>query len=325
MSAASTIARVSDNNFSGDLLSSTMASTSTSASTSHFSSGVGVGAGVEAAMGMGMSTLGIVGAAAAAAGSSSSQEEQQRHPSPSGWRNFKIGDHCDARDRGWEWTECEIIAVQGRRIRVHFVGWSSEWDTWFDKDSRDLAVLHSRSRRGGEGSSLESGILAVATSGSRRESEIGERKSRRSGGGGGSGGRSGGGDSSSSSSRSNNSSIHNNNNIRLRNNSSNENTHLNTTSPVPVPKTSHNTTASPATPERLQKPVRKWRLADVTFWIEQHLELPKAISEAFRANSISGDLLSTLEESDLINELGIDKRLHRRKILLSLKMLKGGR
>ena len=44
-----------------------------------------------------------------------------------------------------------------------------------------------------------------------------------------------------------------------------------------------------------------------------------------RANSISGDLLSTLEDNDLLNELGIEKRLHRRKILLSMKTLRGMR
>ena len=291
MSAASTIARVSDNNLSGgDLLSSTMASTSTntskgmSVSTSHFSSGMAMDAGI--------STLGIVSAAAAAVDNAASRglegapehgQQHQQETSSEGWRDFKIGDRCDARDRGWEWTECEVIAVQEQRIRVHFVGWSSEWDTWFEKDSRDLAVLHSRSRRGGDSEiTLGNSSSTSSSSGSRRRSYT-----------------------------------------SCRNKNNNMNTNA---SPIPTAKARAAAVAgSPATPERLRKPLRKWRLADVTFWIEQHLELPKAISAAFRANSISGDLLSTLEDNDLLNELGIEKRLHRRKILLSLKTLRGVR
>ena len=100
-----------------------------------------------------MPTLGVVGAAAAAAEVTAAPsrenkvEAEAERTSPRGWRDFKVGDRCDARDRGWEWTECEVIAVKGRTIRVHFVGWSAEWDTWFDKDSSDLAVLHTQSRR----------------------------------------------------------------------------------------------------------------------------------------------------------------------------------
>ncbi|KAH8086029.1 hypothetical protein JL720_7228 [Aureococcus anophagefferens] len=47
---------------------------------------------------------------------------------------LKAGDGVDARDSEGRWFDSVVVDVDGSRVKVHFRGWSTRWDSWFDRD-----------------------------------------------------------------------------------------------------------------------------------------------------------------------------------------------
>ncbi len=69
------------------------------------------------------------------------------HGTPSWWNSLKIGDRVEARDRDRRWYVAEIIRMKdalppkgGKDLQVTFVGWSEEWDLWFNSEA-DVAEM----------------------------------------------------------------------------------------------------------------------------------------------------------------------------------------
>ena len=66
--------------------------------------------------------------------------------------------------------------------------------------------------------------------------------------------------------------------------------------------------------------VKMWTVDDVAKWI-QSLSLGQ-YAEAFREATVDGPFLLELREEDLVQVLGVQHKLHVRKILLSREKLK---
>ena len=62
------------------------------------------------------------------------------------WRaRLKAGDVVDARDSEGRWFDSVVVEVDGSKVKVHFRGWSSRWDTWVEKeDQSSLQPLFAR-------------------------------------------------------------------------------------------------------------------------------------------------------------------------------------
>ncbi|KAH8074701.1 ubiquitinyl hydrolase [Aureococcus anophagefferens] len=55
------------------------------------------------------------------------------------------GDVVDARDSEGRWFDSVVVEVDGSKVKVHFRGWSSRWDTWVEKeDQSSLQPLFAR-------------------------------------------------------------------------------------------------------------------------------------------------------------------------------------
>jgi hypothetical protein len=63
-----------------------------------------------------------------------------------------------------------------------------------------------------------------------------------------------------------------------------------------------------------------WRVDDVCRFISTEIELPQ-YERAFREMSVDGEMLAQLSEDELVSELGIDVKLHRKKILTKIEKL----
>ena len=51
------------------------------------------------------------------------------------WReSMAVGDVIDAKDSEGRWFDSRIVAIEGARVKVHYNGWSSRWDSWFDRN-----------------------------------------------------------------------------------------------------------------------------------------------------------------------------------------------
>jgi hypothetical protein len=70
-------------------------------------------------------------------------------------------------------------------------------------------------------------------------------------------------------------------------------------------------------------PPTAWCVADVGAWLAGALELPQYMP-AFRAASVDGPLLLTLNDADLERGVGVGHALHRRKLLAAIDRLRGG-
>ena len=79
----------------------------------------------------------------AAARDRESDAEAVAAPAPAvdepAWRRrwgagLKAGDGVDARDSEGRWFDSVVVDVDGSRVKVHFRGWSTRWDSWFDRD-----------------------------------------------------------------------------------------------------------------------------------------------------------------------------------------------
>ncbi|RNA36988.1 PHD finger 20 1 isoform X3 [Brachionus plicatilis] len=51
---------------------------------------------------------------------------------------WKLGDYCESCDHTKSWYRCKIIQVEEQRVKVHFCGWNSRYDTWLAKDSSKI-------------------------------------------------------------------------------------------------------------------------------------------------------------------------------------------
>lgn len=58
-------------------------------------------------------------------------------PRPKNWRDFAIDDVIDAKDTEGKWYESRVVDVKEDKILIHFNGWASKWDAWFDKNDED--------------------------------------------------------------------------------------------------------------------------------------------------------------------------------------------
>lgn len=65
----------------------------------------------------------------------------KQESSNSDWR---VGIDVEARDLHNAWYKAKIIKVdnQNKRVLVHFHGWNSRYDQWFDQDSNDIRILN---------------------------------------------------------------------------------------------------------------------------------------------------------------------------------------
>lgn len=55
--------------------------------------------------------------------------------------DWKVGVFCDARDKVGKWCESVVIDIDDQRLLIHYLGWSHKWDTWYNRDTKDLAPL----------------------------------------------------------------------------------------------------------------------------------------------------------------------------------------
>ena len=68
------------------------------------------------------------------------------------------------------------------------------------------------------------------------------------------------------------------------------------------------------------KPIESWKIQDVVAFLNT-IELNEH-AEAFKKSAISGDVLLTLTEKDMLQTLGIVNELHRRKLLMEIAKLR---
>ena len=56
------------------------------------------------------------------------------------WReSMAVGDVIDAKDSEGRWFDSRIVAIDiGDRVKVHYNGWSSRWDCWFDRNDESI-------------------------------------------------------------------------------------------------------------------------------------------------------------------------------------------
>ena len=56
---------------------------------------------------------------------------------------FKKGDICQAKDFANNWYKSRILEVdeETNKVKVHFLGWNSRYDQWFDTFSNDLKPI----------------------------------------------------------------------------------------------------------------------------------------------------------------------------------------
>lgn len=72
--------------------------------------------------------------------------------------------------------------------------------------------------------------------------------------------------------------------------------------------------------EKIPKEPESWTCEDVSEWLRL-IEMEQYV-ETFRKMSIDGWLIFEIEEDDLISDLQIKAKLHRKKIMKGIKMLK---
>jgi hypothetical protein len=55
---------------------------------------------------------------------------------------LQVGDYLDAKDHEGNWYDSRVVAVSSlvRKIKVHYMGWESRWDTWLSLDDVDLSI-----------------------------------------------------------------------------------------------------------------------------------------------------------------------------------------
>jgi hypothetical protein len=55
------------------------------------------------------------------------------------WReSMAVGDVIDAKDSEGRWFDSRIVAIEGDRVKVHYNGWSSRWDSWVDRNDESI-------------------------------------------------------------------------------------------------------------------------------------------------------------------------------------------
>ena len=61
-------------------------------------------------------------------------------PASRQWRShIQVGDVIDAKDSEGRWFDSRIVAIDvGDRVKVHYNGWSSRWDCWFDRNDESI-------------------------------------------------------------------------------------------------------------------------------------------------------------------------------------------
>lgn len=66
----------------------------------------------------------------------------------SGEVSFSEGEIVEARDSCGLWHTAEIVAIQGRSVRLHYNGWCTEWDEWLSASSPRLRRKTGRAATG---------------------------------------------------------------------------------------------------------------------------------------------------------------------------------
>ena len=55
------------------------------------------------------------------------------------WRShISVGDTIDAKDSEGRWFDSRIVEVDRDRVKVHYNGWSSRWDSWVDRKDESI-------------------------------------------------------------------------------------------------------------------------------------------------------------------------------------------
>ena len=55
------------------------------------------------------------------------------------WRShIRVGDVIDAKDSEGRWFDSRIVEVDRDRVKVHYNGWSSRWDSWVDRKDESI-------------------------------------------------------------------------------------------------------------------------------------------------------------------------------------------
>jgi hypothetical protein len=54
---------------------------------------------------------------------------------------LKVGDWVDARDTVNKWCVGQVLSISDRTVRIHYKGWSAQYDDDLPKDSPRLAEL----------------------------------------------------------------------------------------------------------------------------------------------------------------------------------------
>ncbi len=55
---------------------------------------------------------------------------------------LQVGDYLDAKDPEGNWYHSRVVVVNSveRKVKVHYMGWESRWETWLSLDDVDLSI-----------------------------------------------------------------------------------------------------------------------------------------------------------------------------------------
>ena len=110
-----------------------------------------------------------------------------------GLYGLSIGDQCYCKDEyiskntmepAWAWRPSEVTDIDGTRYKIHFTGWNSKWDDWFEIDSGRIMTA----------AEYEASEVADSTGGGGGGASVHQKKGAKKGGSGG-GAAAGGGES----------------------------------------------------------------------------------------------------------------------------------
>lgn len=71
---------------------------------------------------------------------------------------YKVGVLIEARDSAKDWYKSRIVELdnENNRVKVHFLGWNSRFDQWFEAKSNDLKLISSKKSPGSSSSLAKS-------------------------------------------------------------------------------------------------------------------------------------------------------------------------
>lgn len=92
-----------------------------------------------------------------------------------GVQGLRVGDSCFCKDKyiskttkepAWAWRPAQVIDIDGTQLLIHFTGWKSKWDNWFEMDSGRVMTVSEYESSGQTSSSHEAASTGHSSSAS---------------------------------------------------------------------------------------------------------------------------------------------------------------